>query len=217
FFDLTFWSVRNRLRVRLRRLREPRYIVGALVGGLWLGSLFFRSFSRTTRSGQHIPTPFDDLATHIDLARFGLALALFALALLVGLWPGTQRPLEFSPAEVQFLFPAPITRRQLINYKLLRSQGGMLFGALIATLLLRPGTLRDGWMFSVGFWLGLTVCRLYGIGIGLSGGLRRRWPVVAMAIGAVVVLGLATAPAWGRIAAMTGTVERLEELRRLWS
>ena len=33
-----------------------------------------------------------------------------------------ERLLAFSPAELQFLFPAPVTRRQLVQFKLVRAQ-----------------------------------------------------------------------------------------------
>ena len=36
-------SARNRLRVRLRRLREPRYLIGALAGAAYL---YFSIFAR---------------------------------------------------------------------------------------------------------------------------------------------------------------------------
>ena len=43
-------SARNRLRVRLRRLREPRYLVGAVVGAVYIYFSFFARF-RVSRAG----------------------------------------------------------------------------------------------------------------------------------------------------------------------
>lgn len=226
FVNLTLWSVKNRLRARVRRLREPRYLVGLTIGVVWFGWAVVAPLFRAPRSGAQVESPVDLFLKHLDAARFVVALVLFALALLIALLPGQRTPLQFSPAEVQFLFPAPISRRQLVNYKLLRSQGGLLFGAAVATLILRPGTLRDGWMFSVGFWLLLTAGRLYAIGVGLGrqapirrrvGGFRSDWIVVALAIGAVVVVGLAALADWRQLAATTTAGERLEEIRRIWS
>jgi hypothetical protein len=37
-------SARNRLRVRLRRLREPRYLIGAIVGAAYSYFSFFARF-----------------------------------------------------------------------------------------------------------------------------------------------------------------------------
>ena len=44
-------------------------------------------------------------------------------------------PIEFSRAEVQFFFQAPISRRQLLHYKLLRSQLALIFGTAFATII----------------------------------------------------------------------------------
>src|SRR5438105_3772526 len=43
-------STRNRMRVRLRRLREPRYLVGAFVGAAYVYFSFFARF-RMARAG----------------------------------------------------------------------------------------------------------------------------------------------------------------------
>ena len=40
-------SAKNRMRRRLRRLREPRYLIGAVVGA---GYLFFALYGRTRRA-----------------------------------------------------------------------------------------------------------------------------------------------------------------------
>jgi hypothetical protein len=225
FVDLTWWSLRNRFRARLRRLREPRYILGALFALLWLGSVLIRPrhHGATPPVGAaplrpHVSTIFEMLMVTPDTARFGVAIALLALALLMIWWPGGRRPLEFTPAEVQLLFPAPITRRQLLHYKLLRGQGGLLFSSAIATLMLRPTTLRDGWRFSLGFWLVITVGRLFSIAVGLAAGERRTWrPLLVVSIVAAAVLAIAGAPAAGRIAALEGWGPRLEALRAAWS
>ena len=46
FFYLTICSLRNRLRVKLQRLREPRYAVGLVVGFLYLYNFAFRNLLR---------------------------------------------------------------------------------------------------------------------------------------------------------------------------
>ena len=111
FLDLTYWSVRNQVRVRLRRLRELKYLVAAIVGFGWLGTIVIGPRFAKARPGNHVDTPLQWLLTHPDAARFGIACLLLALALIAVWWPGRRRPLEFTLAEVQFLFPAPITRK----------------------------------------------------------------------------------------------------------
>ena len=226
--SLTFWSVRNRLRARLRRLREPRYLAGSIVGVALVLRL---------RAPQPVPGAAPGTAAHrvavrgSDQPRRVGSVRGRARSLRPG--PADRAraragaaPLEFSPAEVQFLFPAPITRRQLLHYKVLRSQGGLLFGTAIATLFLRPATLRSGWMFLVGFWIALTACRLYSIGVGLDRGRPTRRPagplgaqrgLAALWLAALVVLGAAAAADGHRLGALATAHDVLEELRRIWS
>ena len=45
----------NRLRTRLRRLRQPKYLVGALVGGLYFYTYFFRGLARRPAAGATMP------------------------------------------------------------------------------------------------------------------------------------------------------------------
>src|SRR5262249_54742011 len=44
FFLYAFWSFRNGLRSKLRRLRQPRYLVGGAVGVAWFALIFGRQF-----------------------------------------------------------------------------------------------------------------------------------------------------------------------------
>lgn len=57
-------------------------------------------------------------------------LALIGMCVMQILFSGNERGLYFSPAEVQFLFTAPLTRRQLLAYKVLSNLGVTIFIAL---------------------------------------------------------------------------------------
>ena len=126
----------------------------------------------------------------------GLGLWLVCASRGSGLRP--SRPSGSRRAEVQFFFPAPVARRQLLHYKLLRSQLGVLFGVLVASLF--SGALLAGHAsFPVGFLLLFSTLRLYLIGVGftrasLSAGVRaapwRAW-IPAAIVGAIslVILG----------------------------
>ena len=41
-FYLQFHSVKNRLLMRFKRLKQPKYLFGAIVGGLYFYWYFFR-------------------------------------------------------------------------------------------------------------------------------------------------------------------------------
>jgi ABC-2 type transport system permease protein len=78
--------------------------------------------------------------------RSGLRLrgaCLVALIRIAYAWiaPAEKPGLRFSEAEIAFLFPAPITRKALIHFRLLSSQLAILFtSALIAVFFNRSAT-----------------------------------------------------------------------------
>src|SRR5262249_47034236 len=133
-------SARNRIRVRLRRLREPRYLIGAIVGAAYM---YFTILARGGPLGGR--GPVGGAPASSSLQAFGavavplVGLVLLALASLAWLYPGQSGLLDFTDAEVQFLFPAPMSRRQLLFHRLLRSQLALLFTAVVSSLVFRPG------------------------------------------------------------------------------
>jgi ABC-2 type transport system permease protein len=100
----------------VRRLgRMLRTVKGALLTlfvavlfAFWVFSLVVAAFVRpaTERAG----TP--------ELARMYGPMALLAYCLLLLALPSSERMIAFTPAEINFLFPAPFSRRQLIGYKM---------------------------------------------------------------------------------------------------
>src|SRR2546423_1135060 len=129
-------STRNRIVVRLRRLREPRYALGAVFGVAYIYFVLFgriRAAGRRGGRGRQIPA---GPAALID--RFGPALAGAAVLLMAALawvFPGTSSVLTFTDAETAFLFPAPVSRRQLLIHRLIRSQFGLLFAAVVPVVM----------------------------------------------------------------------------------
>ena len=93
------------MRVRFRRLREPRYLLGAIVG---VAYLYFTIFARGRRqgfrpgrgrNGDNRP-PFEVLSA-LQVAGTSLAgLGAFVLALQAWLLPMRSGLLEFSKAEI---------------------------------------------------------------------------------------------------------------------
>jgi hypothetical protein len=128
-FYLQYHTFRNRLVSRFKRLKQPKYLIGAIVGGLYLYWFFFRNVFRGFggRPGANLTFPTE----HLQLFESVAALVLFIIVLLAWIIPHERAALTFTEAEVAFLFPAPITRRNLIHFKLLRSQLGILFTALL--------------------------------------------------------------------------------------
>jgi putative ABC exporter len=163
-------SARNRLRRRLRRLREPRYLIGAVVGIAYFYFAFFARMrgrvaadtarSRTLNRRRVNPNAVNTAA----LIASGPALAgvaFLVLSIVAWILPFDSGLLDFSPAETDFLFPAPVSRRQLLIHRLLRSQLGILFGSAIVAFASISAT---GWMrlrLSIGMWVVFLTMKVY--------------------------------------------------------
>jgi len=201
---LQYHTFRNRLVSRFKRLKQPKYLIGAVVGGLYFYFYFFRYLFRGF--GGRPAMNLTVSSEHLLLFELLGALALFVIVLLAWIIPHERAALTFTEAEVAFLFPAPMTRRHLIHYKLVRSQLGIFFSSLFLTLISR----RFGgnvWIHALGWWLILSTLNLHFLGCsfartmlldhGISNRLRRLLVfglAVAMA-GAVWVWAKRTLPA----------------------
>jgi ABC-2 type transport system permease protein len=162
-FYLQWQSFRNRLVTRFKRLKQPKYLVGAVVGGLYLYWYFYRVL---LGGGRRTPGNFAISPEHLILFELGGALALFVIVLMAWIIPHERAALTFTEAEVAFLFPAPVTRRNLIHYKLIRSQWRILFGAFLLALFSR-GLGGHPLIHLFGYWLILSTLNLHFLGSSL--------------------------------------------------
>ena len=127
-------SAKNRMRRRLRRLREPRYLIGAIVGAAYL---FFALYGRTRPRARRLPASDQSPGARqaqsvIAVVRRRGALARWACAARGGgrqladaVWQ--RSPRVHARPKRRFLFPAPVARRQLLFYRLMRSQWAVFF------------------------------------------------------------------------------------------
>lgn len=190
-------SVANALRVRVRRLKQPKYLIGAVVGVGYFWMFAFRnlfSFGRASSQEQLSISPESQ-----TLLEAGAAVLLVGFVALNWIVTADRASLRFSEAEIAFLLPAPLSRRSLIHFRLLRAQAGTLFSAFFFSLL-AGRAMRDGhWLIHVAaWWLVLSTLNLHGIGAsfavqrlterGLSGWRRRllALAILAALVGAVV-------------------------------
>jgi ABC-2 type transport system permease protein len=166
-------SARNRFRQRLRRLREPRYLLGAIAGAAYLYFSIFAPMRGARagvarRRGGPVRLPLADLAA---VRMSGPALVGLVLLFMTGLsWllPVDSGLLDFSEAEIAFLFPAPVLRRDLLIHRMMRSQLGILIGALIVGIAAPslPGFMRL--RIAIGFWFLLITSKVYFTGVTLA-------------------------------------------------
>lgn len=199
-------SLVNRIRSRVLRLRQPKYLIGAVVGFGYLWMVGFRHLF--TGAASHRP-PVDEvlMSPEFRLGLQSIAMLMF-LIFLVGSWvfAGDRASLQFSEAEVAFLFPAPVSRRMLIQFRLIRLLLGSLFSAVVFNFF-TGRAMHDGHgLFRLaGLWVALSALALHALGAsfasqrlterGLSGTRRR-----LLVLGVVGLLTLAIW-SWGRAVA----------------
>jgi len=158
---------RNRLVTRFKRLKQPKYLFGAIVGGMYFYFYFFRWIFRARTGGSTTTGVFPNLdPVLIEL----LGAAIFCVFVFSAwIFPSKRAALTFSEAEIAFLFPAPISRRTLIHFKLLRSQLAILVTVLFLTLFAaRSGSWLRAGIHAGGWWLVLSTLNLHFLGASLE-------------------------------------------------
>src|SRR6266568_3450584 len=181
-------SLVNATRRRVARLRQPKYLIGFVVGGLYLYWLVIRPRRGTGLGGVASPNG--------EVVAVGL---LGALVLFNWLFGSAESPFTFNLAETQYLFTAPLTRRQVIDFKLLRSQVPLFISAAVSALIFSGGHVSGLSLIRVvGLWLVYGTLQLHYAGMSLLRaslaqqgvtGLRRR-------LGSLLVLASLLAVTW---------------------
>ncbi len=211
-FYLQLHTVKNRLWMRFKRLKQPKYLIGAIVGGLYFYWYFFRVLFVPRGSWNPGPAQASSLPPLEPVLYESLgALLLFVIMFFAWIVPHKRAALAFSEAEVAFLFPAPVSRRGLIHFKLLRSQLGILFTVLIFTVLSGRFTASGHWLtHAVGWWLILFTLNLHFIGSSfaltmlLDRGIstwKRRVAVMGLVLAASSIVGVWAVRAFPEFAA----------------
>ena len=182
---LAFRSTRNRVVRQVRRLRTPRYAIALLLGLAYLWAIGVRP-----RTGSGPPDVSPGVVELLSAA--GVTLAV----LWTWIFGSERRALAFSRAEVTWLFPAPLTRSQLIRYKLLRGQFVVLFNVLLWTALLWGGWAATApWRRAAGIWVLLTTLSLHRIGAALLRRSLREHGAVALRARALTLAAVAVVAA----------------------
>jgi hypothetical protein len=163
------------------RLRSPRYAFALLLG---LGYLGLVLFGQRHQGAGGFSTP--------AVSAGG---SIFLLVLVLKWWVlGADRTaLAFTPAEIQFFFPAPVSRAALLQYKVLRAQPLILVNVLVWTFLLRRGAGHPlgAACYALSLWVFFDIVFLHRLGAALTrdsatahggAGLRRGWPAVVLLV-----------------------------------
>ena len=204
FAYLIVHSTRNKWVSQAKRIRNPRYALALLFG---VGYFVLLSFNMS-RNGGAPPNPISTLAGSVMAVL--LPILLLLMAAYAWLFGTDGAALAFTQAEVSLLFTAPVSRRALIVYKLVRSQAAVLVTTLIWFVIFRR---TGGIERALSYWVGLSILNTHRLGISLiraSGtahglvGSRKNLPAVALFVGAFAVVATAFARAWSTIVAADG-------------
>jgi hypothetical protein len=200
FLQSRSWA--NQVKVRFRRLRQPKYLIGALVGIGYLGMSFLPALMGMMNAGRHTPHQ------PIQAPNFSLWQGVTEIGLLLWLsfnWilPSTSSPaLQFSEAELAFLLPAPIGRRTLLQYKLVRTLVPLAFTALtfaVISFVFRGfggSSARSPFLIRfAGWWIVMTFLHLHATAAAftmtrlMDRGVTPWWRRLAILVSALAVVG----------------------------
>ncbi|MFT3916547.1 MAG: putative ABC exporter domain-containing protein [Anaeromyxobacteraceae bacterium] len=185
-------TLKNRVLHQVRRLRQPRYALATAVGLAWFWFYAGRHLVAGPRAVPPIPAGFS------GLAAIGIAAVGTLLLLLGWIFRAQHRALAMSEAEIQFLFPAPLTRVQVLHWRVLQLLAAGLVGTAFTTLIFGRAASGRPLLFALGAWIAFATVDLHRLGIALTwaavgegwSGLRRRAGTFA------VLGGLVAFAAW---------------------
>jgi putative ABC exporter len=162
-FKLFLLSNKATLR---RTFRGVKTVRGALLLLFTFGFLALmiapQIFAAIAMNAQQRALPFAE-----KLEPFA-SLLLLVFALLIVFTSAGEKAIYFSPPEVDFLFPAPFSRRELLIYKLVKSAVGLVMTALFFSIIW--GVYFRSWVSSfVGLLLSLAMLQLLGMATAMVG------------------------------------------------
>jgi len=159
-------TLKNGAVGQLRRLREPRYAIGA-------GFVLFYFWANAGLRGPRAP---DSLVQSLESTAIqSCAVLLVTLGFATYAWVirDEEPGLRFTESEIAFLFPAPLDRSELLRFHLAKTQLRLLVSSLAVTLI----SLRfmHGAAHTVGrvigTWLVFSAFSFHSLGAGFT----RQW------------------------------------------
>ncbi|HUO52647.1 MAG TPA: putative ABC exporter domain-containing protein [Gemmatimonadaceae bacterium] len=201
-------SAVNRAHVQLRRLKRPQYALAMLAAALYLYWIVLRRAGSPLASG---PAGADAVIPAVYVMAFETLLVLSAA--LAWLFGGAEPALAFTRADVQLLFPAPVSRATLVRLKLVQAQLPILFTILLWLALSAGSSPLPVALRAVSLWSLFTALYLHRVGASFVkvsaaqrgvAGLRRHAVPVVLVTAALAAAGWGLWQARGTIvAAMT--------------
>jgi hypothetical protein len=205
-WTLHWLNFRARLRKIGRGCRTVRGALGLLaflgMFGIWLTSFFVQR--------SHVPpNPY--------YVRDFLPFGLLGMCVLNVVFSKSGEGIAFRPAEVEFLFPAPFRRRELLLHRIVGNSLVLLPTGLIFSMFMYPYV--SFWLAGfAGTYLALQFVTLFQIVVGLfAGSVRERvFSRARLGIAVLIVLGLAASLVMTFRAPVSGGGSWMVRLRDVW-
>lgn len=199
-------SVRARLRKIGRGCRTVRGVLALLavlvLFGFWMMSFFIQR---------------SQLPVNPGVVREYVPLGMFAMCLLNLLFSKTGEGIAFRPAEVEFLFPAPFRRRELLLYRIIGNSLVLLPTGLMLSMFVYPYV--TFWLAGfVGAYLALQFFMMFQMVVGLlAGSVRQRlYSRARLVIAFAVMLVLVASLVMTLGSSPSGFSGRIAEIQNAW-
>jgi len=153
------------IKARLRRLRQPKYALGAI----FVTAYFVLVFARSAWKLQQGPMSHIT-GRGLDAVAWLAAFGYFGWTVMAWLFPGGRTNLRFTEPEIAFLFPAPLSRVGLVNFSLLRAQLPIFLSAFLLSLFFGRGRGLPGnaLQHATALWLAVATLRLHTLGASFT-------------------------------------------------
>ncbi len=184
--ELALRQVRGRLWRWLRLLRQPRYLIGTLFGVLYFSWFAIRP-TRRVRVASLEPW----LEQFGDAVQVAAAVLLAVAVSFAWLLLAAKPKLPLTEAEILTLTTAPLSRRQVLRYAVIKSQLGVLFSVFILAVF----TVSSGRLHLLpAYWAVITLMDLHFKAVGLTktAVVENGRGTAALVAGGVILIGFWT-------------------------
>ena len=149
---MQWMQLKGRVVRSMRLVKQPKYFVGFLVGLGWMGLWVVRPLLASklrfdSTPGTRFGTEFIPL-----IHQFAALVVTLAMPFL-WLLPWGRLGLPFRESELTLLLQAPLSRRQVIQYGLLKSEVGVLLSGLLLPLFVGLGGPSARLLMGCGIWI----------------------------------------------------------------
>ena len=135
-------SLANSLVHRIKRLRQPKYLLGAALAVAYIYFYFYQFLYLAASASPGMKGVSTGGSIYV-----GATILFVGILTLAWVLPSSRAAINFTEAEIAFLFPAPLKRRTLIVFKILRSQIGLLIISVFFTFITGRWRMGGDWMW----------------------------------------------------------------------